>query len=112
MAAYPAKLTRAEWGHAPIQVAKGGSVAGSPIARYASPDMQRYQFPVVIESDEHGYFAYCPSLQGCYTQGETYEEALRHIQDAIKLHIEDRRASEEDILPAKTVSLSTIDVTV
>jgi len=72
--------------------------------------MPQYQFPVVIESDEHGYCAFCPSLQGCYTQGETYEEALKNIQDAIRLHIEDRRAAEEDILPAKTVSLSTVEV--
>lgn len=87
-------------------------LAEDPQKRYAKNAMPQYQFPVVIESDEHGYFAYCPSLQGCYTQGETYEEALKNIQDAIRLHIEDRRAAQEDILPSKSVSLSTVDVTV
>jgi len=43
--------------------------------------MTRYTFPVVIEKDEDGYFAYCPTLQGCYTQGDTYEEALANIRD-------------------------------
>lgn len=74
--------------------------------------MQRYQFSIVIEGDADGYYAYCPSLQGCYTQGETYEEAFANIKDAIQLHITDRRAANEDITPTKTVSLSTVDVTV
>lgn len=45
---------------------------------------------MVIEKDEEGYFAFCPELQGCYTQGVTYEEAVESIKDAIQLHIEDR----------------------
>ncbi len=52
--------------------------------------MKNYRVTVVVEKDEDGYFAYCPDLQGCYTQGETYEEAMANIRDAIKLHIEDR----------------------
>ena len=56
--------------------------------------MTRYTFPVVIEKDEDGYFAYCPTLQGCYTQGDTYEEALANIRDAIQLHLTDRFIEE------------------
>ena len=52
--------------------------------------MTAYRFSVVIEEDEDGFFARCPELQGCYTQGGTYDEALRNIRDAIRLHIEDR----------------------
>jgi predicted RNase H-like HicB family nuclease len=52
--------------------------------------MRKVTFTVVVEKDEDGYFAYCPQLQGCYTQGDTYEEAIINIRDAIKLHIEDR----------------------
>ena len=43
-------------------------------------------FTVLIERDEDGYFVYCPELQGCYTQGDSYEEAMFNIKDAIKLH--------------------------
>ena len=47
-----------------------------------------YQFPVVIEQDEDGYFvADCPELQGCHAQGKTLEEAISNIRDAIKLHL-------------------------
>ena len=46
-------------------------------------------FSIIIEKDRDGYFAFCPKLQGCYSQGDTYEEALKNIRDAVKLHIED-----------------------
>jgi predicted RNase H-like HicB family nuclease len=60
--------------------------------------MQDYEFTVVVERDEDGRFlALCPALQGCYTEGETEEEALRLIEDAIRLHVEDRLAKGEPI---------------
>ena len=52
---------------------------------------------VIVEKDQDGYFVFCPELQGCYTQGDTYEEAMENIKDAIRLHIEDRLESGEDI---------------
>ena len=57
--------------------------------------MATYRLAVVIEKDQDGYYAWCPALQGCYTQGDTYEETLENIHDAVQLHIEDRRASGE-----------------
>lgn len=55
--------------------------------------MPQYKLPIVVESDADGYFFWCPALQGCYCQGESYEEAIENINDAIRLHIEDRLAS-------------------
>ncbi|MGQ9625485.1 MAG: type II toxin-antitoxin system HicB family antitoxin [Anaerolineae bacterium] len=54
--------------------------------------MKEYLLPVVIEYDaeEDVYLAECQALQGCYTDGKTYEEALENIKDAIKLVIESR----------------------
>ena len=60
--------------------------------------LKTYRFSVVVEKDREGYFAFCPELQGCYTQGNSYEEALENIKDAIRLHLEDRLASGEPIL--------------
>lgn len=74
--------------------------------------MTTYRFPVVIEKDEEGYVAFCPPLQGCYTQGASYEEVLANIADAIRLHCEDRLAAEEDIPQAETVSLTSVAVAV
>ena len=57
--------------------------------------MGPYRLPVVVEKDADGYFVFCPEFQGCYSQGDTYEEALKNIKDAIRLHIEDRLESGE-----------------
>jgi len=72
--------------------------------------MSIYKFSVVIERDIDGYFALCPELQGCYTQGDTYEEVLGNIKDAIRLHIEDRIESSEEIPQAESVSLTMMEV--
>ena len=51
--------------------------------------MKKYNFRITIEKDEDGFFiAKCPSLQGCHTQGRTYEEAVKRMQEAIALYIE------------------------
>ena len=74
--------------------------------------MTNYRFSVVIEKDQHGYFAVCSELQGCYTQGETYEEVLGNIRDAILLHVEDRRAAGEEIPQPESVSLTSLEIAV
>ncbi len=74
--------------------------------------MKTYRFPVIIEKDKDGYFANCPSLQGCYTEGDTYENALKNIHDAIELCIEDMAAEKEEILKPKDIILSSVEVSV
>ena len=60
--------------------------------------MKEYEFTIVTERDEDGRFvAICPALQGCYTEGETEEEALTLIEDAVRLHIQDRLDAGEPI---------------
>lgn len=60
--------------------------------------MATYRFNIVVERDEDGvYIASCPALQGCYSQGDTYEEAVENLKDAMSLHIEARREVGEPI---------------
>jgi predicted RNase H-like HicB family nuclease len=49
---------------------------------------------VVIEHDDDGYYAWCPELKGCQSQGRTVEESLTNIREAIELYLE--TMSEED----------------
>jgi len=74
--------------------------------------MKHLTFPIIVESDSEGYYVSCPGLQGCYSQGDTYEEAVTNIKDAIRLHIEDRLADGEEIPEKVAVSLSTVEVAV
>jgi len=60
--------------------------------------MRDFELTIVIERDEDGRFlAVCPALQGCYTEGESEEEARELIADAIRLHIESRLERGEPI---------------
>jgi predicted RNase H-like HicB family nuclease len=47
------------------------------------------QYPVIVQEDESkGYWVNCPVLEGCYSQGETIDEALKNIREAISLCLE------------------------
>jgi predicted RNase H-like HicB family nuclease len=60
--------------------------------------MKAYHFKVLLEPDETGgYVATCPSLSGCYTQGDTIDGALDNIREAIELCVEDLHAHGEAI---------------
>jgi len=74
--------------------------------------MKNYRFSVIIERDEEGYFAFCPELQGCYSQGKTYEEVLENVRDAIRLHVEDRLEMGEAIPQDEAVSLTSLEIAV
>ena len=71
-----------------------------------------YRFSVIIEKDADGYFANCAGLQGCYTQGDTYEEVIANIRDAIILHLEDLAESGEEIPQPESVILTSLDIAV
>lgn len=73
--------------------------------------MQTYELTVVIERDEDGRFlAICPALQGCYTEGESEDEARELIADAIRLHIESRRDRGEPIPAEVSTEKTTVSV--
>ena len=83
------------------------------IKRQESPkEGHRLQLTAVVERTRGGYVATCPQLQGCYTQGRTYEEVMRNIRDAIRLHLEDRLAAGEPLPAAGDVTLAVLDVAV
>ncbi|MCH8190718.1 MAG: type II toxin-antitoxin system HicB family antitoxin [Chloroflexi bacterium] len=60
--------------------------------------MKVYDFKVILEPDETGgYVVSCPSIPGCYSQGEMVGEALENIREAILLCLEDMEAEGEEI---------------
>lgn len=46
------------------------------------------KYPVIIHESKYGYDVECPALPGCVSQGDTEEEALENIKDAIKTYFE------------------------
>jgi predicted RNase H-like HicB family nuclease len=77
--------------------------------------MQTYRMQIVIEQDEDGvYVAECPALQGCYSQGTTFEEALINIREVVKMCIQELA---EDGKPIDTrypeiIGIKTLDIAV
>jgi predicted RNase H-like HicB family nuclease len=60
--------------------------------------VKTYDFKVILEPDESGgYMISCPSLPGCYSQGETLEQAMENIKEAIALCLEDMESLGEEI---------------
>ncbi len=52
---------------------------------------------ILHPAEEGGYWVEVPSLPGCFSQGETREEALENIKEAIALYIQDLREAGEDV---------------
>ena len=67
---------------------------------------------VVIEKDENGYYAYCPQLEGCQTQGDSLEEVLSNIKEAIELYLETLSEDEAKKLLSKEILTTSLEVKV
>lgn len=61
------------------------------------------RYVVIVEQGENGFGAYVPDLPGCVAVGETKEESLRLIREAIELHLAGMR---EEGLPVPEPSSS------
>jgi predicted RNase H-like HicB family nuclease len=67
---------------------------------------------VVIESDANGFYAHCPVLPGCQSQGNTMEEAMGNIQEAVELYLETLDGSERSQLLSREVVTKSLEVEV
>ena len=65
---------------------------------------------VVIEKDEHGFYAWCPELKGCQSQGDTLEQALANIREAIELYLETLDADERDAALSHEILTTAVEV--
>ncbi|HEX8000429.1 MAG TPA: type II toxin-antitoxin system HicB family antitoxin [Pyrinomonadaceae bacterium] len=56
-------------------------------------------YKVVLHESEEGYSISCPGLPGCWSQGETAEEALSNIKEAIQeyLAVVDELVKDADV---------------
>ncbi|HMS34430.1 MAG TPA: type II toxin-antitoxin system HicB family antitoxin [Ignavibacteria bacterium] len=71
-----------------------------------------YKLSTVIEKDKHGYFAYCPELKGCQTQGDTLDEVNSNIKEAIELYLETMSEEELDEVLSEEILTGSYEVKV
>ena len=65
---------------------------------------------VVIEKDEHGFYAWCPELKGCQSQGDTLEEAVANVREAIELYLETLPPEERNQHLSQEILTTTVEV--
>ncbi|MBO8143309.1 MAG: type II toxin-antitoxin system HicB family antitoxin [Thermodesulfobacterium sp.] len=64
---------------------------------------------IVLEpSEDGGYTVYVPSLPGCISEGDTVEEAIKNIKEAIELYLE---PVEDDLIPFAEKKAEIIELT-
>jgi predicted RNase H-like HicB family nuclease len=69
-------------------------------------------YKVVLEpNEEGGYTVYVPLLPGCISEGDTREEALANIKEAIELYIESLTDDGEPIPSEDSVEEAVVEVT-
>jgi predicted RNase H-like HicB family nuclease len=65
---------------------------------------------VVIEHDQHGYYAWCPELKGCQSQGTTVEDTLTNIREAIELYLETLTDDERSAALSQEILTTAVEV--
>ena len=71
------------------------------------------EYTIIIHTaEESGYWAEVPALPGCFSQGETFEETLKNIREAIDLHIEVLQEEGQEIPADEGFIISRIPVTI
>lgn len=69
-----------------------------------------YEFDVVILEDESGgYVALVPALPGCHTQGDTLQELMDNVREAVELYLETLTEEErEELLRQRVVGIQKV----
>ena len=75
--------------------------------------MKVYDFKIMLEPDEEsgGYVVSCPSLPGCYSQGDTVDDAIANIRESILLCLEDMQSQNQVIHDSSKTLVTDVVVT-
>jgi len=69
------------------------------------------KYRILIEQDENGVFTVeVPSLPGCITQGETREEAMKNVKEAIEAYLESLKKHNEPVPPSINEEIIEVNV--
>lgn len=69
-----------------------------------------YKVSIVIEKDEYGYYAYSPELEGCQTQGDTFDKVMANIREAVALYLETLPEEERTEYMSKEILTTSLEV--
>lgn len=67
---------------------------------------------IVIEKDEYGYYAFCPEMKGCHSQGDSLDDVLINMKEAIELYLETLSDEEKNDCLSKEILTTSLEVNV
>jgi predicted RNase H-like HicB family nuclease len=69
-----------------------------------------YEFDtIIIEDESGGYVAFVPALPGCHTQGDTLQELMENVKEAVELHLETLTEEEKkELLRQRVVGIQKV----
>ncbi len=72
--------------------------------------MATYRYTIILDREpDGGYHAFCPTLRGCHSQGDTLDEAVNNIREAIGAYLESVEAHGEPI-PIEDLLIKPVEV--
>jgi predicted RNase H-like HicB family nuclease len=71
-----------------------------------------YKVSVIIEKDKYGYYAYSPELEGCQTQGDSLDEVVANMREAVELYLETLTDEERKASLSKEILTTAFEVQV
>jgi len=69
-----------------------------------------YKVSVLVEHDDQGYYAWCPELPGCQTQGDTLDEVMANAREAVELYVETLDPEERRSYLSKEIFTTSVEV--
>ncbi|HFE64896.1 MAG TPA: type II toxin-antitoxin system HicB family antitoxin [Caldithrix sp.] len=67
---------------------------------------------VIIEKDKYGYYAFCPELKGCHSQGDSLDDVLENIKEAVQLYLETLSSEERDEYLSREILTTSLEINV
>lgn len=75
-------------------------------------NIMNYKVSIIIEKDNHGYYAFSPELEGCQSQGDSLEEVLANIREAVELYLETLPEGEIKTFLSREILTTSLEVRV
>lgn len=74
--------------------------------------MARYNYTIILaRQPDGGFHAYCPALKGCHSQGDSLDEAVENMREAVEAYIESAEAHGEPI-PREDLFIKPLEIAV
>ena len=74
--------------------------------------MTTYHYTIILDREpDGGYHAYCPALPGCHSEGDSLDEAIENIREAMGVYLESVEAHGEPI-PREDLLIKPLEVAI